>query len=236
MTLCRPRAADRHRETDWASLAGRRLRVSELFVSVQGEASRVGLPTFFLRLTGCALRCRWCDSAFTFTGGTFMTLGELEERVLAAGVPRVCVTGGEPLLQRDILPLIDRLLAKHGLDVSVETGGDRPIAELAREASCILDIKLPGSGMEERMLDDNYAALTPDDEVKFVIASRADYERARDIVLGPLADFGGERLVGAVHGELEPRTLAEWVLADRLPVRVQLQLHKLLWPGREKGV
>jgi len=219
----------------WESARFRRLRVAELFLSLQGEGSRAGLPTVFLRLTGCALRCRWCDTSWAFREGTWRTLDELRGAIAAYGVPRLCLTGGEPLLQPSFAPLVRRLLAD-GFDVAVETGGDRNIDDVPEGAARIVDVKLPGSRMDGRMDAANMARLRPGDEVKFVVSGRADYERAREIARGPLAAFRGEILFGAVHGELAPADLAEWILEDRLPARMQLQMHKLLWPGEERGV
>ncbi len=237
MSGIRQTATRRARATEaWESARRRTLRIAEVFTSLQGEGTRTGLPTVFVRLTGCALRCTWCDTAWAFTEGTHRTLEDVEREVLAAGVPRVCVTGGEPLLQPSVVPLVARFAEGHGFDVAVETGGDQDISILPPGAVRILDVKLPGSGMAERMDPRNLARLTARDEVKLVIAGRADYEAARALVRGPLASFAGAILLGAVHGALEARTLAAWVLEDRLPVRLQVQLHKLLWPGAERGV
>lgn len=219
----------------WEEARARRLRVAELFVSIQGESTRAGLPTVFVRLTGCALRCRWCDTAFAFHEGSWWSLEEIEGEAEAAGIPRVCFTGGEPLLQPSVVPLMRRLLER-GWSVSVETGGDQDVSVVPAGVRRVVDVKLPGSGMQERMDPRNLQRLGAADEVKLVVADRRDYEAARALVRGRLAGFPGEILVGAVHGELEPRRLAEWVLEDRLPVRVQLQLHKLLWPSQERGV
>lgn len=220
----------------WERARGRRLKVAELFVSLQGEGTRVGLPTAFLRLTGCALRCRWCDTEWAFQGGSWRTLEDLETELLQLDVPRVCVTGGEPLLQPSVVPLVRQLVEERGLDVIVETGGDQDISILPPGAVRILDIKLGGSGMAARMDHENVGRLTPRDEVKLVVGSRADYEEARKLVRGPLGGFAGAVLMGVVHGSLDAARLAEWILEDRLPVRLQTQLHKLLWPGRERGV
>jgi 7-carboxy-7-deazaguanine synthase len=219
----------------WEEARARRLRVAELFVSIQGESTRAGLPTVFVRLTGCALRCRWCDTAFAFHEGSWWSLEEIEGEAEAAGIPRVCFTGGEPLLQPSVVPLMRRLLER-GWSVSVETGGDQDVSVVPAGVRRVVDVKLPGSGMQERMDPRNLQRLGAADEVKLVVADRRDYEAARALVRGRLAGFPGEILVGAVHGELEPGRLAEWVLEDRLPVRVQLQLHKLLWPSQERGV
>ncbi len=223
-------------EEPWRLARQRELVVSELFLSLQGEGTRAGLATVFLRLTGCALRCRWCDTAWAFHGGTKRTLAELAESIERFDVPRVCVTGGEPLLQPAVVPLIRRLSEELGLDVVVETGGDRDVSVLPPGVVRVMDIKLPGSGMADRLDEDNLARLDERDEIKLVVADRADYEAALSWIRGPLSGFAGTILVGPVHGALSPATLAEWVLEDRLPVRLQLQLHKLLWPGRDRGV
>jgi 7-carboxy-7-deazaguanine synthase len=222
-------------DESWEEARGRRLRVAETFVSIQGESSLAGLPTAFVRLTGCALRCRWCDTAFAFHEGAWTTLEEIERWIEGTGLTRVCVTGGEPLLQPSVVPLLRRLVER-GWPVSLETGGDQDVSVVPPGVKRIVDVKLPGSGMEARMDPENLERLEDDDEVKLVVADRRDYEAARELVRGALRGFSGEILVGAVHGELEPGRLAAWVIEDRLPVRVQLQLHKLLWPGRERGV
>ncbi len=219
----------------WERARTRRLRVAEVFLSIQGEGSRAGLPTVFLRLTGCALRCRWCDTAWAFTEGSWRVAGELAGELLGFGVPRLCATGGEPLLQPAVVPLLRHLADDHGWDVALETGGDQDISVVPPPIVRIVDIKLPGSGMETRMDPGNVARLRPGDEVKLIVADRRDYERARELILGPLARCPGHVLLGAVHGELDAGRLADWVLEDRLPARVQLQLHKLLWPGKERG-
>ncbi|MFN7965723.1 MAG: radical SAM protein [Acidobacteriota bacterium] len=221
---------------DWNSARLRRLRVSELFCSLQGEGSRSGLPTVFLRLTGCALRCRWCDTEWAFVGGEWQTNEQLEAAILAYDVRRLCLTGGEPLLQPAAMPLLRRLKSEHHFDIVVETGGDQDISIVPAGVIRVLDIKLQGSGMSERMDLRNIDRLEPHDEVKLVIANRHDYEQAREWVLGALRSFRGEILFSPVAEEVEPASIAEWILADRLPVRMQLQLHKLLWPGVEKGV
>jgi 7-carboxy-7-deazaguanine synthase len=220
----------------WNEQRTRRLRVSELFFSLQGEGSRAGLPTVFLRLTGCALRCRWCDTTWAFQGGRWQSLEELEQQILAWDTPRLCLTGGEPLLQPEAMLLLQRLLDQHQFDVSVETGGDQDISIVPTGAVRIVDIKLPGSGMQDRFDLRNLDRLTPRDELKFVIADRGDYEVARRWIRGQLAAFRGELLLSPVHGEIDPSQLAAWCLEDRLRARVQLQLHKLLWPQRDRGV
>jgi 7-carboxy-7-deazaguanine synthase len=210
------------------------LRLTETFLSIQGETSRTGLPTVFVRLAGCPLRCRWCDTTYSFQGGETVTLDELLERIAEFGIGTVCVTGGEPLAQKGCLPLLTELCDR-GYSVSLETGGALDVAAVDPRVSRIVDIKPPGSGESERNRWDNIPLLGAHDEVKLVLASRADYEWARAVMW----QHGLERrcpvLFSPVQGELDPRQLAEWILADRLPVRMQVQLHKILWgnaPGR----
>jgi 7-carboxy-7-deazaguanine synthase len=210
------------------------LRLTEVFLSLQGETSRAGLPTVFVRLTGCPLRCRWCDTRYSFQGGETVTLGALLARVAEYGVPTVCVTGGEPLAQKNCLPLL-AALCDAGYSVSLETSGALDVSGVDARVSRIVDIKPPESGEEARNRWENIAHLTPRDEIKFVLANRADYDWARGVLQAQkLADVCPV-LLSPVQGELAPTQLADWVLADRLPVRMQLQLHKILWgnsPGR----
>ena len=210
------------------------LRISEIFFSLQGEASRVGLPTVFVRLTGCPLRCSWCDTAHAFSGGQSMTLAAILARVAEFPTRQVCVTGGEPLAQKACLDLL-RVLCDRGYDVSLETSGALDLSQVDPRVSRIMDLKAPGSGEAGRNRWEILACLGPRDEVKIIIASRADYEWARE----RLAEHDLARrcpvLLSPAQGLVEPRDLAEWILADGLPVRFQLQLHKLLWgniPGR----
>ena len=206
------------------------LRVTEIFFSLQGETSRVGLPTVFIRLTGCPLRCRWCDTAYAFTGGTTRTLSDILGEVLQHPTRRVTVTGGEPLAQADCHLLLTRL-ADAGCDVSLETSGALDISMVDRRVSRIVDLKPPGSGESSRNRLENLQELTPRDEVKFVIADREDYEWSRNLILEK--EFGARCpvLLSPVHDKLDPAQLAGWVLADGLEVRLQVQLHKLLWGG-----
>ncbi|MFC4160806.1 7-carboxy-7-deazaguanine synthase QueE [Chitinimonas lacunae] len=208
-----------------------RLRISEIFHSLQGETSRIGLPTVFVRLTGCPLRCGYCDSAYAFHGGRMMSLDAIIEQVQSFGAPYVCVTGGEPLAQRGVLALLTRL-CDLGLSVSLETSGALPIGEVDPRVSRIVDIKTPGSGEVERNLWENLPLLTPHDELKFVLVHRSDYEWARDL----LREYPLEALCPVVFSPVwescRPAELAQWVLEDRLPVRVQVQLHKILWGDR----
>lgn len=210
------------------------LRVTEVFLSLQGETSRAGLSTVFVRLTGCPLRCRWCDTPYSFHGGDTVPLATLLARVADYGVPTVCVTGGEPLAQKHSLALL-KALCDAGHSVSLETSGALDIAGVDPRVSRIVDIKPPGSGEADRNRWENLAHLTAHDEIKFVLASRADYEWARDVLRDERLDHLCPVLFSPVQGELAPEDLAEWILHDRLPVRMQLQLHKILWgsaPGR----
>lgn len=214
--------------------AAPRLRITEIFLSLQGEAATAGFPTVFVRLTGCPLRCRYCDTSYAFQGGESWSLDDVVTRVRGYGVRHVCVTGGEPLAQKACIPLLDALV-EAGFIVSLETSGALPFDHVDTRVQRVVDLKSPASGEVARNRYDQLAALTPHDLVKFVICDRADYEWSRD----RLREYGlPERctvLMSPSHGELEPVRLAEWILEDRLPVRLQIQLHKLLWgnvPGR----
>ncbi|MFN3749981.1 MAG: 7-carboxy-7-deazaguanine synthase QueE [Thiobacillus sp.] len=210
------------------------LRLTEVFLSLQGETSRAGLPTVFVRLSGCPLRCRWCDTTYSFQGGETVTLADLLRRVADHGVQTVCVTGGEPLAQRNC-PALLTALCDAGYSVSLETSGALDIGGVDPRVSRIVDLKPPGSGEDARNRWENLAHLTPHDEIKFVLADRADYDWARAILRDEHLDRICPVLFSPVQGELPPATLAEWILADRLPVRMQVQLHKILWgnaPGR----
>jgi 7-carboxy-7-deazaguanine synthase len=204
------------------------IKVYEIFFSLQGEASRVGLPTVFVRLTGCPLRCGYCDTEYAFQGGQNMSVAEILDKVQSYGVKRVTVTGGEPLAQKECVALLSTL-CDAGYDVSLETSGAMDIAKVDERVSVILDVKTPGSGEVEKNLWPNLGLLKPKDEVKFVLCDGADYAWAKQIL--EEYDIATRCLVlfSPVHGQLEPRQLAEWVLQDRLPVRMQVQLHKILW-------
>jgi 7-carboxy-7-deazaguanine synthase len=211
------------------------LTVTETFFSIQGEGTRAGLPCVFVRLTGCPLRCTWCDTAYAFEGGT-----RREETDVLAEIERfpcrlVLLTGGEPLSQPAAFPFV-AALADRGWQVLVETSGHVPIDGLDPRAVAIVDVKAPGSGESHRMHWPNLERLRPQDEVKFVIADRADYEWSRDVVRERSLAGRGTVLFSPVHGVLAPGELARWVLEDGLPARVQVQLHKYLWPGVERGV
>ena len=210
------------------------LRLTEVFLSLQGETSRTGLPTVFVRLAGCPLRCRWCDTPYSFQGGETVSLPDLLARIAGYGVPTVCVTGGEPLAQKNCLTLL-RALADAGHSVSLETSGALDVSAVDPRVSRIVDIKPPASGEVARNRWENLAVLNARDEIKFVLADRADYEWARALLAERGLPAISPVLFSPVQGELPPAQLAEWILADRLPVRMQVQLHKVLWgntPGK----
>jgi len=212
------------------------LTVNEIFYSIQGESTRVGRPCVFVRLTACDLRCSWCDTPYAFHEGAKRSLDEVIAEVERYDCPLVEITGGEPLLQDDVYPLMERLLAR-GRTVMLETGGHRPITRVPRAVVKIVDVKCPASGEAGRNDWGNLDALAPHDEVKFVIQDRADYEFARDVIgRYDLASRSAAVLVSPVHGVLEPRLLSEWMLADHLPARLQLQLHKYIWSPTTRGV
>ncbi len=205
-----------------------RLRITEVFLSIQGEAASMGWPTVFVRLTGCPLRCRWCDTAYAFHGGGWQSLKWIEDEVARHGVRHVCITGGEPLAQPNCRILIARL-AERGYNISIETGGTLDIADLDPRAVVVMDIKTPGSGEQGRNRLANLEHLRVTDQAKFVLAGRADYDWACAFVREHDLTSRTDVLFSPVAGELEPRELAEWILADRLPVCFQIQLHKSLW-------
>lgn len=212
------------------------LTVNEIFYSIQGESTRVGRPCVFVRLTACDLRCSWCDTPYAFHEGAKRSLDEVIAEVERYDCPLVEITGGEPLLQDDVYPLMEQLLAR-GRTVMLETGGHRPITRVPRAVVKIVDVKCPASGEAGRNDWGNLDALAPHDEVKFVIQDRADYEFARDVIARyDLASRSAAVLVSPVHGVLEPRLLSEWMLADHLPARLQLQLHKYIWSPTMRGV
>jgi 7-carboxy-7-deazaguanine synthase len=216
-----------------ARQAASALRVNEIFYSLQGETTRVGLPTVFIRLTGCPLRCTYCDTSYAFEGGTTLSLAEIMEQVAAFGAHYVTVTGGEPLAQKNCLPLLESL-CDVGYSVSLETGGALDIAGVDARVSRILDIKTPGSGEAEKNRWQNLEALTARDEIKIVLCGEADYVWARDVLNERKLAEKCPVSLAVAHGSLEAAQLAEWILRDRLPVRLQVQLHKLLW-GNERA-
>ena len=211
-----------------------RLRVNEIFHSLQGEADAVGYPTVFVRLTGCPLRCQYCDTEYAFHAGEWLDLEVILETVRGYGTEHVCVTGGEPLAQPNCLRLLERLCDR-GLNVSLETSGALDIAAVDERVSRVVDVKTPGSREAARNRIDNFGLLTPRDQLKFVICSREDYDWSKAFLQEHGLSQRTRILFSPSYNEVSPRALADWILADRLPVRFQLQLHKVLWgdtPGK----
>jgi 7-carboxy-7-deazaguanine synthase len=212
------------------------LTVNEIFYSIQGESTRAGQPCVFVRLTACDLRCSWCDTEYAFYEGRKQSVDEVVAAVEQHDCPLVEITGGEPLLQEDVYDLMSRLLAS-GRTVLLETGGHRPIDRVPTEVVKIVDVKCPGSGEVDKNEWSNLDRLSPHDEVKFVIKDRADYEFARDVIRGKnLAARCAAVLMSPVHDVLGAEALSQWLLADRLPARLQLQLHKYIWSPSTRGV
>jgi 7-carboxy-7-deazaguanine synthase len=212
----------------------RRLKITEIFYSLQGEADTVGFPTVFVRLTGCPLRCQFCDTAYAFQGGEWRSVGEVLTAVAAFSPRHVCVTGGEPLAQKNCLPLLTQL-CDAGYRVSIETSGAMPLAGVDARVIRVVDVKTPGSGEERRNRYDDLALLRPEEQIKFVICDRADYEWSRDKVSNLALAERCQVLFSPSAEQLPARDLADWILADRLRVRFQMQLHKVLWgnvPGK----
>jgi 7-carboxy-7-deazaguanine synthase len=212
------------------------LTINEIFYSIQGESTHAGRPCVFVRLTACDLRCSWCDTPYAFHEGRKMSVDEVVDAVGRHDCPLVEITGGEPLLQDDVYPLMERLMSD-GRTVMLETGGHRPIDRVPAGVVKIVDVKCPGSGEAHRNEWRNLDRLGPEDEVKFVVTDRVDYEFARDVIRRhDLPSRAAAILMSPVHGELDPKTLAEWILADALPARLQLQLHKYIWSPTTRGV
>jgi len=212
------------------------LTVNEIFYSIQGESTFAGRPCVFVRLTACDLRCSWCDTPYAFYEGQKRSLDDVLAEVERLDCPLVEVTGGEPLLQEEVYPLMQGLLER-GRTVLLETGGHRSTERVPEGVVTILDVKCPGSGESERNDWSNLDRLRPRDEVKFVVRDRADYEYARDVITRHALDRRTAAVqLSPVHGALHPRLLSEWVLADNLPARVQLQLHKYIWDPGTRGV
>ncbi|MET0282296.1 MAG: 7-carboxy-7-deazaguanine synthase QueE [Steroidobacteraceae bacterium] len=214
-------------------LAAPRLKITEIFRSLQGEGDAVGFPTIFVRLTGCPLRCGYCDTAYAFGGGDWWTLEQILSRVAELEAAHVCVTGGEPLAQRNCLPLLQQL-CDAGYQVSLETSGALPVGEVDPRVRRVVDVKTPASGEAARNLLPQLGTLGGRDQIKFVICDRADYEWSRDMVRDGSLGTQAMVLFSPSHEQLPARQLADWILEDRLPVRLQVQLHKILW-GNEPG-
>ncbi len=211
-----------------------RLRINEIFHSLQGEADSVGFRTVFVRLTGCPLRCQYCDTAYAFHEGEWRDIDAILDIVKGFDAPHVCVTGGEPLAQPNCPTLLTRL-CDSGYRVSLETSGAMRIAGIDSRVSRVVDVKTPGSGESSRNLEENFASLTPRDQVKFVICSREDYDWSRSYLAKHSLTERCQVLFSPSYTQVTPTELADWILADRLPVRFQLQLHKVLWgdvPGK----
>ena len=212
----------------------RRLKITEIFYSLQGEADTVGYPTVFVRLTGCPLRCQFCDTAYAFHGGEWHTLDEVLAKVAGFAPRYVCVTGGEPLAQKNCLPLLTRL-CDAGYRVSIETSGAMPLAGVDARVNRVVDVKTPGSGEEKRNRYEDLSLLRAEEQIKFVICDRADYEWSREKIASLQLPQRCQVLFSPSADQLPARDLADWILADRLPVRFQMQLHKVLWgnvPGK----
>ena len=216
-----------------AAASAERLKITEIFLSLQGEARQAGWPTVFVRLTGCPLRCQYCDTAYAFQGGEWWSIDDILAEVAKQGVRHVCVTGGEPLSQKRRLILL-RALCDAGYDVSLETSGAIDIADVDTRVSRVVDIKTPGSGEVARNLWSNLALLTPNDQVKFVICSRADFDWACEVLAEHRIHERCDVLFSPSHAQVSPRELADWIVEARVPVRFQMQLHKALW-GEEPG-
>ena len=217
-------------------MASERLHINEIFYSIQGESTHAGRPCVFVRLTGCNLRCRWCDTEYAFYEGRKMTIAEVARIVTSHQCNLVEITGGEPLLQEGIYPLADTLL-KSQHTVMIETSGAVDVSRLDPRVIKIMDLKCPGSGECDRNLWSNLGHLSARDEVKFVLADRADYEWARDTIRArKLEGHVNALLMSPVFGVLDPAELAQWILEDRIPVRLQIQIHKHIWPPDTRGV
>jgi 7-carboxy-7-deazaguanine synthase len=211
------------------------MRITEIYTSVQGETQYAGLPCTLVRTTGCDLRCTYCDSAFAFHGGKEMSVDEIVAEVTSLGAPLVLLTGGEPMLQRDLPALASRLLAA-GLRVMIETSGAHRLDALPAEVVRIIDVKTPASGESHRMAWEVLEGLGPRDAVKFVVSNEADYRWAAGVIRERRLAERTEVLISPVHGEVDPRALVAWMLRDRLPARLNLQIHKYIWSPEARGV
>jgi 7-carboxy-7-deazaguanine synthase len=211
------------------------LRITEIFHSIQGESTQTGRRCSFVRLTGCNLRCVWCDTAYAFEGGRDVAIPDIVREVDSHDTKLVLVTGGEPLAQPAVHDLMDALL-EAGKEVMIETGGSLDLSPIDRRVRIVMDLKCPGSGMERMNRWENVPLLKPTDEIKFVVADRADYEWSREEIRRRRLSEAATVLLSPVFGTMDPRALAEWILEDRLDVRMQMQLHKAIWPSEMRGV
>jgi 7-carboxy-7-deazaguanine synthase len=211
------------------------MRITEIYISVQGETRFSGLPCTLVRTTGCDLRCSYCDTAYAFYGGREMSLDDITAEIDRLGAPLVLLTGGEPMLQREIVALAERLLLG-GRQVMIETSGAHPVDALPAEVVRIVDVKTPGSGESHRVRWDVLEGLRPRDAIKFVLADEADYRWAADAIQARGLASKAEVLLSPVHGRLDPRELVAWMLRDKLPARLNLQLHKYIWGAQVQGV
>ena len=211
------------------------IKINEIYVSVQGESTHTGLPCIFIRLTGCNLRCSWCDTAYAFHEGKNMSIDEILQKVENFGIHLVEITGGEPLMQDNVYTLMRRLIEK-GYKVMLETGGSISLERVPKDVIKIMDLKCPGSGEQEKNNLDNLKLLVPHDEVKFVILDKKDYEWSRDIIKRYKINETAHILISPVFDKLELKEIVKWILEDRLPVRLQTQLHKIIWDKNTIGV
>jgi 7-carboxy-7-deazaguanine synthase len=211
------------------------IKINEIYLSVQGESSHTGLPCVFVRLTGCNLRCVWCDTAYAFHEGKTQSIDQTLKDIKSFGINLVEITGGEPLMQEDVYPLMEALL-ENGYKVMLETGGSLSLGKVPRDVIKIMDLKCPGSGEHKKNNLDNLKLLAPHDEVKFVILDRRDYEWSRDLIKKYKINETAPILFSPVYGKLELKEMVKWILEDLLPVRLQTQLHKVIWSKETKGV
>ena len=211
------------------------IKINEIYLSIQGESTHTGLPCIFIRLTGCNLRCSWCDTAYAFHEGKNMSIDEILQKVENFGIHLVEITGGEPLMQDNVYTLMKRLIEK-GYKVMLETGGSISLERVPKDVIKIMDLKCPGSGEQEKNNLDNLKLLAPHDEVKFVILDKKDYEWSRDIIKKYKINETAHVLLSPVFDKLELKEMVKWILEDRLPVRLQTQLHKIIWDKNSIGV
>ena len=211
------------------------IKINEIYLSVQGESTHTGLPCVFIRLTGCNLRCSWCDTAYAFHEGKNMSIDEILQKIENFGIHLVEITGGEPLMQDNVYTLMRRLI-ENGYKVMLETGGSISLERVPKDVIKIMDLKCPGSGEQEKNNLDNLKLLAPHDEVKFVILDKKDYEWSRDIIKRYKINETAHILVSPVFDKLELKEMVKWILEDRLPVRLQTQLHKIIWDKNTIGV